>query len=242
MSRFVSGGTIDEPVERDDAWLKAQQEIEAKRRQKEEESKQEGGKSLYETLQANKAAKQEAFEETSRLSNQFRSLDEDEVEFLDSVLESTRAKEQAVKKETAEQLDLFRRQQEETEKAARAAGGSDNSLAQRDTWAVGGRKRKKGREKEAIPGLKIRKTSSVSETQVKPGVAPKPLSKEDQASSIEGSYASKTGKDSLPGGSAAPSPVSDGQKAASQPAATPAKPPSPPAASLGLGGYSSDED
>lgn len=54
MSRFVSGGTIDEPVERDDAWLKAQQEIEAKRRQKEEESKQEGGKSLYETLQANK--------------------------------------------------------------------------------------------------------------------------------------------------------------------------------------------
>lgn len=54
MSRFVSGGTSDQPIERDGAWLKAQQEIEARRRQKEEEGRQEGGKSLYETLQANK--------------------------------------------------------------------------------------------------------------------------------------------------------------------------------------------
>lgn len=54
MSRFVSGGTVDEPEERDDAWLKAQQEIEAKRRQKEDEERQGGGKSLFETLQANK--------------------------------------------------------------------------------------------------------------------------------------------------------------------------------------------
>lgn len=54
MSRFVSGGTVDQPAERDDAWAKAQQEIEDKHRQKEEASRQEGGKSLFETLQANK--------------------------------------------------------------------------------------------------------------------------------------------------------------------------------------------
>ena len=54
MSRFVSGGTVDEPVKRDDEWLKAQEEIEAKRRKKEEEGRQNDGKSLYETLQANK--------------------------------------------------------------------------------------------------------------------------------------------------------------------------------------------
>jgi len=54
MSRFVPGGTIDKPTERDEAWLKAQQEIDAKRIQKEDEGKQDGGKSLYETLQANK--------------------------------------------------------------------------------------------------------------------------------------------------------------------------------------------
>ncbi len=53
-SGFVSAGTIEQPVERDDEWLKAQQEIEAKRRRKEEESRQEGGKTLYEVLQSNK--------------------------------------------------------------------------------------------------------------------------------------------------------------------------------------------
>ena len=54
MSRFVSGGTSEQPIERDEEWLEAQQEIEAKRRQKEEEGRQENGKSLFETLQANK--------------------------------------------------------------------------------------------------------------------------------------------------------------------------------------------
>lgn len=54
MSRFVSGGDVDQPTERDEAWLKAEQELEAKRRKKEEESRQQGGKSLFETLEANK--------------------------------------------------------------------------------------------------------------------------------------------------------------------------------------------
>lgn len=53
-SGFVSGGTTDDPLERDDEWLKAQQEIEANHRRKEEEGRQEGGKSLYEVLQNNK--------------------------------------------------------------------------------------------------------------------------------------------------------------------------------------------
>ena len=53
-SGFVSGGTADAPIERDDAWLKAQQEIEANRRRKEEENLQDGGRTLYEVLQANK--------------------------------------------------------------------------------------------------------------------------------------------------------------------------------------------
>ncbi len=53
-SGFVSGGTADNPIERDGEWLKAQQEIEAKHRRKEEESRQGGGKTLYEVLQSNK--------------------------------------------------------------------------------------------------------------------------------------------------------------------------------------------
>lgn len=53
-SGFVSSGTTDAPIERDDEWLKAQQEIEANRRREEEDSRHEGGKTLYEVLQGNK--------------------------------------------------------------------------------------------------------------------------------------------------------------------------------------------
>lgn len=50
----MSGGTIDEAIQRDDEWLKAQKEIEETRRRKEEEGRQEGGKTLFEVLQQNK--------------------------------------------------------------------------------------------------------------------------------------------------------------------------------------------
>lgn len=53
-SGFVSGGTTENPVERDDEWLKAQQEVEANRRKKEEAGRQQDGRSLYEVLQNNK--------------------------------------------------------------------------------------------------------------------------------------------------------------------------------------------
>lgn len=53
-SGFVSGGTTDKPIERDDEWLKAQKEIEETRRRKEEESRQQDGKTLFDVLQANK--------------------------------------------------------------------------------------------------------------------------------------------------------------------------------------------
>lgn len=53
-SGFVSGGTTDYPNERDELWIKAQQELEATRRRKEEEGRQENGKTLYDILQANK--------------------------------------------------------------------------------------------------------------------------------------------------------------------------------------------
>lgn len=130
------------------------------------------------------AAKQEAFEESIRLKNQFRSLDEDEIEFLDSVLESTRTKEAAVKKETIEQLDLFRRQQEEADKALLAEGAEGGGLnavagsptAEEEQWVVNGKKRKRAKEKPMLKGLKLRKTSSASDkpTDLKAGATSPP--------------------------------------------------------------------
>jgi hypothetical protein len=53
-SGFVSGGTIDAPIERSDEWLAAQAELEANRARKAAEARQQNGRSLYETLEANK--------------------------------------------------------------------------------------------------------------------------------------------------------------------------------------------
>jgi len=53
-SRFVPAATNEEAIERDDHWLEAHQAVEANLRRKQEEGKQEGGKSLYEVLQQNK--------------------------------------------------------------------------------------------------------------------------------------------------------------------------------------------
>lgn len=166
-SGFVSGGTIDEPTERDDEWRRAQQELEDERRRKVELGKQNDGKSLFEVLEQNKMAKQEAFEESIRLKNQFRALDEDEVEFLDSLLESTRAKEDAVKKETAEHLAAYQRQREEAERALiegpsggqNGSGSATNPTGDEELWAVAGKKRKRNKKDFLVPP-KIRKSSS----------------------------------------------------------------------------------
>lgn len=54
-SGFVSAGTNEQPIERDDEWLKAQQELEEERRRKAEIGKQDEGKSLFEVLERNKS-------------------------------------------------------------------------------------------------------------------------------------------------------------------------------------------
>jgi hypothetical protein len=54
-SGFVSAGTNDEPIERDDAWVRAQKELEEERQRKAEAGQQKDGKSLFEVLQQNKS-------------------------------------------------------------------------------------------------------------------------------------------------------------------------------------------
>lgn len=93
------------------------------------------------------------------------------MEFLDSVLESTRAKELAVKEETREQLEVFRKQQEEADKKAvdTREGGVGEETAEsplgessETQWAVNARKRKRIKDANRFRG-KVRKSSSTSE-------------------------------------------------------------------------------
>lgn len=53
-SGFISGGTTDAPLQRSDEWLAAQKEIEANALRRAEQARQTDGKSLFETLEANK--------------------------------------------------------------------------------------------------------------------------------------------------------------------------------------------
>lgn len=202
------------------------------------------------------AAKQEAFEESIRLKNQFRSLDEDEVEFLDSVLESTRTREEEIRRETAEQLDLFRRQQEEADKALLVEAAADgdgpggvggDGAVEGEQWAVSGKKRRRGRDRQVLKGVKIRKTSAAGEA----GAARldeqgTPASRVAEVT-IKGSGVVLRKQGVLETNSAKTESITDagGAKSATVPKPPPADaavPANKSAAVLGLGNYSSDDD
>lgn len=158
-SGFVSGGTADQPIERDDEWKRAAQELEDARKAKEDLAKQHDGKSLFEVLQANKEKKQAEFEERARFKLH-NALDDDEADYLEALLEKKRKEEANVKKETSEQLDLFRQQREEAERKALEEEASERPAEDNGTWAAVGRKRKKPAEGGALKGVKFRKSST----------------------------------------------------------------------------------
>ncbi|OJI90682.1 hypothetical protein ASPTUDRAFT_26201 [Aspergillus tubingensis CBS 134.48] len=245
-SGFVSAGTDQEPIERDDEWRRVQNELEEERKRKAELGRQEDGKSLYEVLQQNKMAKQEAFEEKIKLKNQFRSLDEDEVEFLDSIMESTRAKEAAVKKETAEQLELFRRQREEAEKTQLEDTSADVAPAAKgEDWKIPARKRRREKSKDLlIPGKKRKSLGGdTTGNSSKEQSADKESGKVDK--SVHESKPEPTQKKpeeskpaaALPGAS---KPVQDSKSSPKQTASNAAA--KAPSLSLGLADYGSDSE
>jgi hypothetical protein len=172
------------------------------------------------------AAKQAEFEESLRLKNQFKSLDEDDVDFLDSVLESERAREDAVKKDTAEQLDAYRRQQAAANKVD-LDKAIDPPKIEADNWTTKKRKKKE----PDMPGLKIRKTFQSTPAPADDRPLPSPAS----------------GPQSTPDMKTDPKPVDKGRNntpTTGNPASKPPVSTTPPTASSGLdlGDYGSDSD
>ncbi|KAL7799177.1 hypothetical protein V8C37DRAFT_366884 [Trichoderma ceciliae] len=174
-NRFISGGTISssgevskdesgheavvaaarEPLmKKNSEWEAAQHELEEDRKRREQaraSSAAEGQQSLYDILQANKAAKQAAFEEQNKLKNQFRALDDDEIDFLDEVRARARAEEARAKREVEEGLKAFRERQKSSGGEVSATAKEDDGGDEEGEWVVGGRKRKRHeREREAL--------------------------------------------------------------------------------------------
>ena len=178
------------------------------------------------------------------------------------MLESTRKKEEEVKKETSEQLDLFRRQQEEKDKELLEGGeeadgkaGSPTAGESQSSWAVNARKRKRVKENDrgGLKGLKLRKGSSTGEAPV--GLRTATSTREELSASRRDAG---QGESADPGGAAVESlateKTSAGVSASPRPSSTPAtkkaspkqenstKPKPLATSGLGLAGYSSDED
>jgi len=148
------------------------------------------------------------------------------------VLESTRAKENAVKEETAEQLDAFRKQRALAEQSLLGLdddnGGKPDNPTGADTWSLKKRKRRRDEDRSTQSlsvGAKLRRTSSSATDGRHPMVSESSStarSEEVPGKSMENSTGPSTVNESPP--------QIEQQK------------PSPITVGLGLGGYSSDED
>ena len=177
-SRFVSAGTASassasptqksppQQTARDAEWAAARSNIEQNRIARAEAASNpdsNDGKTLYEILQANKAAKQEAFEESIKLKNQFRALNDEEVDFLEETRERERAEEDKIREEERKGLEEFRKAREQEEKHVEPeAGAADREDGGTDWTNAARRKRKrlKGGEAMGLKGAKMRKSSS----------------------------------------------------------------------------------
>jgi len=107
-SRFVSQDDVETAkARRDEQWKAAYARLgmEPPPQQQEDFS---DGRSLAEKLAANKIAKQEEWEEKTKLANQFRALEEDEIMFLDSIRERQEAEERQRKEKDGEEVQTFK--------------------------------------------------------------------------------------------------------------------------------------
>ncbi|KAK4444899.1 N-terminal domain of NEFA-interacting nuclear protein NIP30-domain-containing protein [Podospora aff. communis PSN243] len=182
-SRFVSAGAIDAATgestqppptstssnttstssKKSKEWLEVQAQLDAARAAKAAATADVGAngeKSLYDVLQANKAAKQAAFEEANKIKNQFRALDDDEIDFLEGVRERKREEEERVKRELEEGLKAFREGRAKGKEEG--GGGEDESedglMEEEIAWASAGRKRRRvsrGEGKKRIRALGV---------------------------------------------------------------------------------------
>ncbi|KAL2758803.1 hypothetical protein ACRALDRAFT_2026259 [Sodiomyces alcalophilus JCM 7366] len=249
-------------------WEAVQRELEAERRRRDEaraKAVNEGGEqSLYDILQANKAAKQAAFEEQHKIRNQFRALDDDEIDFLDDVMMRQREEEERVKRETREGLEAFRAAQrveerrlsEQAGEAEGDGGGGGGDVIDADEWKNVGRKRKRHDRREGGRGsLMKRKASGAAATATgdkggnssmdgkEAGGVEKKKNDEDETETGKTKENADGGEGSLDGGglgngkdAGLPASKTDQAPAAKAPTSAPSKP------GLGLVAYGSDSD
>ncbi|KAJ3555314.1 hypothetical protein NP233_g12239 [Leucocoprinus birnbaumii] len=108
-SRFVSQDEIDLAKQRkEEQWKAAYARLGQEPPPQQQSDEAYDGRSLAEKLAANRIAKQEEWEEKNKLANQFRALEEDEIQFLDSIRQRQEAEERQRKEEDGEEVKQFK--------------------------------------------------------------------------------------------------------------------------------------
>ncbi|KAG8790993.1 hypothetical protein FRC12_010429 [Ceratobasidium sp. 428] len=208
-SRFVSQAEIDSAKERRDAdWKAAYARLGQEPPPKPVEDETYDGRSLYEgeesalqpkcSLVTNcQTAKQEEWEEKAKLSNQFRALEEDEIHFLDGIMDEKIIKEKKRKDEENEELKNFREavaQKAAQQSAAPAPTPSTTKPPATKPAASStapAKNQPKKNQKSLLKGAIVRKP-----TGAKPGFAASPTTSAAPKPTVQPDLPTKTGKDS----------------------------------------------
>jgi hypothetical protein len=107
-SRFVTQDEVETAkARRDEQWKAAYARLGQEPPPQQQEDSYDG-RSLAEKLAANRIAKQEEWEEKTKLANQFRALEEDEIMFLDSIRERQEEEERQRKERDGEEVKNFK--------------------------------------------------------------------------------------------------------------------------------------
>jgi len=107
-SRFITQDEVETAkVRREEQWKAAYARLGQEPPPQQQEEVYDG-RSLAEKLAANRVAKQEEWEEKTKLANQFRALEEDEIMFLDSIRERQEEEERQRKEKDGEEVRNFK--------------------------------------------------------------------------------------------------------------------------------------
>ncbi|KAG4306310.1 hypothetical protein PORY_000298 [Pneumocystis oryctolagi] len=98
--------------ERSKEWEEAERRIQAAKNPVENKPPVDH-RSLYEKLQANRIMKEEEYQESWKLSNLIRTLDDEEIDFLDKLRKEKIRVEEETKKSVREGLEVFRKAREQ---------------------------------------------------------------------------------------------------------------------------------
>ncbi|GAA6061878.1 hypothetical protein JCM10212_000519 [Sporobolomyces blumeae] len=109
-SRFVSSTDLEAAkAKREQEWREAYERIGEQPPERDDQAEQYDPRSLWEKLQENKTKKQEAFEEQLKFKNHFRALDEEEISFLDSMIDESNDEEKERQRAIKQELESFRK-------------------------------------------------------------------------------------------------------------------------------------